>query len=223
MAAVAAQLGAAFGSQSQMLLRYYRAAGGTAYEVSERHWTNQNSQAFQPTLMRHQQSRAVAQPGVYSLPGGGRMVTTPLILPNDPRLSVVRRPPAAGFDIVEAYAAGWPMHAAHSLTHIEAAPGTARREHGMLRIGIGGHWGPALVIPALPIWTGVLGNTLLYGGAPFLAWWLLRGRRMIQRRAAGQCLACGYPLDNGMARCPECGAPHTHMIEPAPLANGSGA
>lgn len=159
--------------------------------------------------MRQQRSQAVA----HRLSPGPTKIDT-----FDPRLSVLRRPPAPGFDIVEAYAAGWPMHAAHSLTHIEAAPGTARREHGMLRIGIGGHWGPALVIPALPIWTGVLGNALLYGGAPFLAWWLLRGRRTSKRIAKGQCPACGYPLDGDMAECPECGSPNKHRLQTPTLA-----
>lgn len=215
VAAVAAQLGKAFGSQSQMHQRYYRADDGTAYAVLERHWSNQNSQAFQPVLMRQQQSQAVAQPGVYHLPGGGRMITNPLISSYDPRLPALRRTPAPGFDIIEAYSAGWPMHAAHSLAHIEAHPGTARREHGLLRFTV---LGKGFVLPVLPIWTGLLGNTLLFGGTLLLAWWIFRGRRLAKRRARGECLACGYTLDGDMERCPECGTPNEHRLQTPSLA-----
>lgn len=215
VAAVAAQFGRAYGGQSEMVQSYYRAADGTAYAVLERYWFNQNRQGFRPTLMRHQQSQAVAQPGVYSVPGGGRMVTTPHFSAFDPRLPVLHRPPAAGFDIVEAYSAGWPMHAAHSIAHLQATPGAARREHGLLRFTI---LGKALVIPVLPIWTGLLGNTMLSGGTLLVAWWIFRGRRLAKRRARGECLACGYPLDGDMERCPECGAPNKHRLQTPTLA-----
>ena len=206
VAAIASQLGKAHGPQSTTTLNFYRADDGTAYQISERFWTDPSqSRLHQPSLMRFQQSEAVPQPGVFTGPGPSLMVTNPRFSIYDPRLPRLRSSPASGYDMVEGYSAGWPMHVAYSIAHLQAPPGTGRREHGLLRLGIRGHWGAALVFPALPIWTGLIGNTLIYGGALALAWWLLIGRRKLQRISRDQCGACGYTLDAGMSRCPECG------------------
>ena len=42
----------------------------------------------------------------------------------------------------------------------------------------------------------------------FALWWVIRQRSsesLLRRRAAGQCIYCGYDLRGSAARCPECG------------------
>ena len=66
---------------------------------------------------------------------------------------------------------------------------------------------------AFPYWFAVL----VFAALP--AWWLSawhRRRRRAARRAAGQCVACGYDLRASPDRCPECGA-----LAAAAVDNGS--
>ncbi|MCW5757791.1 MAG: hypothetical protein KIT54_11195 [Phycisphaeraceae bacterium] len=202
VAAVLAQFGPAYTGRGRLFLSFFRAPDGTHYAVEELRWIDANSQAHRPSLMNLRRCEAVSQPGVYAVPGGGRMNMNVLVLEHDMRPAFLRRPPARGFTIVEAFSAGWPMHAAHSMAHLEAHPGTGRRERGLLHFSM---LGRDLTVPVLPIWTGLLGNTLLYGGALLAAWWFLHGWRIARRLASNQCPDCGYPLDTGMSRCPECG------------------
>lgn len=215
VAAIIAQFGPAFGARSKMTMRYYFAPDGTVYDVQERYWSDQGNQLHRSALMHQMSSEAMPQPPVVSsaLPPANGPI--PEWMREDPRPAFLCQPPAPGFAAVEAYSAGWPMHAAHSMAHIEAHPGTARREHGLLRFAV---LGKDFVIPVLPIWTGLLGNTLLYGGTLLLAWWIFRGRRRARRRARGECLACGYTLDGDMERCPECGTPNEHRLQTPTLA-----
>lgn len=66
-------------------------------------------------------------------------------------------------------------------------------------------------LPYLPIWPGLIANTVFWGGV----WWcalfvpaMVRKRRRIKR---GQCPACGYDLSANPAGtpCPECGGSNT--------------
>ncbi len=61
-------------------------------------------------------------------------------------------------------------------------------------------------LPLLPLWPGLVANTLIYG----LLWWLgLAARRMVicnRRFRRGLCPICRYDLGfNNTAGCPECG------------------
>lgn len=72
---------------------------------------------------------------------------------------------------------------------------------GLNRIGGGGP-----LLPYLPVWRGLIVNTVLYGAMFWLmfASWPV-GRRIIRRRR-GLCLWCGYDLHGTEHdRCPECG------------------
>lgn len=60
-------------------------------------------------------------------------------------------------------------------------------------------------IPVRPLWSGLLGNVVVYAAGAFVlialpGWW----RRYV-RRWEGRCVACGYELGKGVAVCPECG------------------
>ncbi len=201
VAATLAQLVPAPGTPTNTTLRLYEARDGTVYAVQEWYRIDGAQEFHRPTLMRQRIVRIVPPD---QDPTGPRPVLDPpsLGVLDDPRPAFLRRAPAPGFASIEGVSAGWPLHAAHSLTHVEGHPGTARREHGLLRLTISGK---DIVLPMFPIWTGLLGNTLLYGGALLLAWWSLRGLRMNTRRARGGCAGCGYPLGLRMQRCPECG------------------
>jgi hypothetical protein len=100
-----------------------------------------------------------------------------------------------------AYHAGWPMRCAYRYGSVGS--------HGMLidespvpTIRIGRRqWS----FPVLPLWPGLLGNTLFYAILVLVPLVLLR-RRTLRRRARRRlCVACGYELGEGVSACPECG------------------
>lgn len=60
-------------------------------------------------------------------------------------------------------------------------------------------------VPVLPLWPGLIANSLIYG----LAWCALLAtpiafRRALRRRR-GQCVKCGYDCSSSGRKCPECG------------------
>lgn len=61
-------------------------------------------------------------------------------------------------------------------------------------------------LPIMPVWVGLIGNTLFFAGA----WWVVllapRSLRARLRRRRGRCPACAYDLCRDLAGgCPECG------------------
>jgi hypothetical protein len=119
-------------------------------------------------------------------------------------------------------AAGWPFKALRSWTRLD---GRADRPHnpnyavlvrGTLEFTLAGE--PRRV-PTLPIWPGLVANTLLFS----TGWWLLLSApvwlRRGRRKARGRCIACGYDRAGlaPAANCPECGS-----IAPPPGARLSG-
>jgi len=66
------------------------------------------------------------------------------------------------------------------------------------------------VLPARPIWSGLIFNSIFYATFLALAYWLLtKPRRLVLellRMRSGCCIACGYELDfDFRGGCPECG------------------
>lgn len=62
-------------------------------------------------------------------------------------------------------------------------------------------------LPIMPIWSGLLINTLIYGvlgGVVVFGPGAVRRARRERRRRQGRCVACGYDLA-GLPGCPECG------------------
>ncbi|MBL8880177.1 MAG: hypothetical protein JNG88_13750, partial [Phycisphaerales bacterium] len=65
-------------------------------------------------------------------------------------------------------------------------------------------------VPWIPVWPGIIVNSIAYGGTLFLLVWLLtRPRRIfieLMRVRGGRCIQCGYDLRFDFARgCSECG------------------
>jgi hypothetical protein len=201
-AAFVSQRWGAFSSGSSMIGDMHRLPDGGVYFLPEHHAPatstgGRTSGGGRGVLMRLRAStRAAPSYAQQFLEGPNELEP----LAEDPRPAFLRPPPPEGYTTVEAVSAGWPWHAAHGLRY--RARGNPSLDRGLVALPLGRSGD---VLPVLPIWTGLLGNTLLYGGTLLLAWWLLRGRRVARRRARGECLACGYTLDAGMERCPECG------------------
>lgn len=121
----------------------------------------------------------------------------------DTRPAFLCQPPPIEYTEVRCYSSGWPWHAGYSRDVRDPSGGFgARRTRGEARITIGGK---DYVLPSLPHWPGLLANTAFYASLVFVPWAGPRLARSILRRRRGGCLRCGYPLDDGMSRCPECG------------------
>lgn len=97
--------------------------------------------------------------------------------------------------------AGWPWHAATSFK-IEGPPQAATGVVGGLEMTVRGDY---IVVPYVPVARGAIANTVFYAALTFVVIAGLGLVRTRRRRARGQCLACGYKIDDGMSECPECG------------------
>jgi hypothetical protein len=64
-----------------------------------------------------------------------------------------------------------------------------------------------IFLPLRPIWTGLIGDTLIFGAAAWIAMTALTSLRSQVRRRRGACARCGYDLRATPAdsACPECG------------------
>ncbi len=138
----------------------------------------------------------------------GRLFNPTLNPPQpDTRPAFLRRPPPIEYTEVRCYSSGWPWHAGYSRDVRDPSGGPGyRRTRGEARITIGGK---DSVLPYLPHWPGLLANAAFYASLVLVPWAGLRGVRGTLRRRRvrhGGCAGCGYPLDDGMQRCPECGA-----------------
>jgi len=120
---------------------------------------------------------------------------------DDPRPPTPRPRPSGEAFFLVTLRAGWPLRAAYfdrSFAHDDAAV----RARGQWTLSVSGERWP---IPVLPLWIGLLGNTLFYAVlvlTPIVLW---RWRRLRRRARRGRCLACGYEPGEGVRACPECG------------------
>ncbi|UYV11229.1 MAG: hypothetical protein NCW75_07920 [Phycisphaera sp.] len=99
------------------------------------------------------------------------------------------------------YRFGWPMRAAHHNGRNASGSHASQWKGGYSVTAFGRDW----TIPTLPLWPGLLGNTLFYALLVLTPLALLRWRKLRRRVKCGLCAACGYELGEGIGACPECG------------------
>lgn len=92
---------------------------------------------------------------------------------------------------------GWPFRSVRGTMHVNAMSGYWVVPGFVPLIGGG-------VLPSIPIWPGVLANTLVYSTLWLAGVLSLMRLKTAVRRRRGLCPACGYDL-TGTTSCPECG------------------
>jgi hypothetical protein len=116
---------------------------------------------------------------------------------------------------------GWPLIAVKGLVALaspmcdrdlvndcdQAAFVYVREVSGALAIHRGR--GDQRIIPLRPVWTGVVGNSLLFAAVLWLFMWAVRSLRSRLRKQRGECPACGHDLRGYSGTCPECGSSGT--------------
>ncbi len=108
-------------------------------------------------------------------------------------------------------ASGWPFRAFYSSHSSEytALPGGSLDRIWITRWGIPmfdrkrDHIPPPS-IPFMPIWAGLIADTVLWGAIASALVGICRRILMRLRRGRGQCAVCGYEMQE-LASCPECG------------------
>jgi hypothetical protein len=106
------------------------------------------------------------------------------------------------------YATGWPWRAWRGGDSMMPAPGghTVRSESTVtFRDPLG--WGRfGYLVPYGPVWSGIVGNSLVGAVGIWALVVLPAAVRWARRRGRGLCVACGYDLAGvGGGVCPECG------------------
>ncbi len=112
-------------------------------------------------------------------------------------------------------AAGWPWPCLHS-TRTQTTDQSAPRSSGSLRLlestqyttrGSYSSDPERGSVPLLPIWPGLIGNTVIFAAPWALLFFGAPALRATIRRRRGRCVRCGYPRTSlaSSTPCPECG------------------
>ncbi len=127
-----------------------------------------------------------------------------------PAWSRGHRPPtdlSYGRNIVE-IGAGFPFIALRGEWHADGRSGDGAVEVGSLVIVDQGVRDYPVILPIIPIWTGIAKNTIIWTFIIASLWYVMRNQllrcRSRQRARAGLCPVCAYNIQ-GLATCPECG------------------
>lgn len=62
-------------------------------------------------------------------------------------------------------------------------------------------------LPIMPVWPGIVLNSVLYAFVVWLSWMPLQALRRRSRLRRGECVRCRYPIVPGKQVCSECGTP----------------
>lgn len=64
---------------------------------------------------------------------------------------------------------------------------------------------PDWILPVMPVWSGLVVNTVAYAACLWIPWVSGIGWRRSRRLRGGECVTCRYPVVLGREVCPECG------------------
>lgn len=109
-------------------------------------------------------------------------------------------------EMVFIQSAGWPMRAVEMVRWTDPNSNKEVSEHSVTlpQTVYLPDWAAGQPVPALPVWPGILINTLVYGA---IGWGMVKGLVWCRgqfRLRRGRCAGCGYP--RGAAEvCVECG------------------
>lgn len=101
-----------------------------------------------------------------------------------------------------AVAAGWPRPCA--VARRRYAPGPRVLEVALMGSGGLVEKSPE-VFPRVPLWSGLVLNTLFYAALIIVLVVAVRWFRRARRRRRNRCVACGYDVSGNAGPCPECG------------------
>lgn len=119
-------------------------------------------------------------------------------------------PPIDGNVVAVSTAAyGWPIRVLRVRGAILADPVDTSAMTGSTSDGLGQFANPFVAEPAwglawIPIWWGLLANTVVVASPLWIAWAGLARAIHVKRRSRGLCGSCGYPMGTADI-CPECG------------------
>lgn len=122
----------------------------------------------------------------------------------DPRPRWLRRSSIENPQNSRGIAAGWPFLCVWGRTDSNVNHSPQNTHTGLSHVTVRK---VRRAFPWLPLLPGLVANTVIYAG-PMLALWFAGvwlHRRW--RRLRGRCPNCAYPMQDGVAVCPECGLP----------------
>lgn len=131
-----------------------------------------------------------------------------------PRWVAVPPGPEPALVYVDTGASGWPLRCFASESWQRRtnsgtpdSPRYAWREQLRHNILLATTPSGRIFLPLRPIWTGLIGDTLLFGACAWLGVAAVTGLRSYRRRRRGGCPECGYDLSAtpNTSPCPECG------------------
>lgn len=104
-------------------------------------------------------------------------------------------------------AAGWPFLCVWGRTDHNVNHDPQAKHTGLSHVTIDQTTQAKQAFPWIPLWFGLAGNMVLYGGVLLIMWFALVWLHRRWRRWRGRCPNCAYPMQDGVAVCPECGMP----------------
>jgi len=126
---------------------------------------------------------------------------------DDPRPAFTWYPYPGNAQAVYVHSFGWPWHGGigRAITQRNSSGWSGFNNDALVDVPFRSTF---VRFPLVPIWSGLLANTLFYAAitlAMLVGVRLFRTRCRRNRRNRGHCIACAYELGKGVNVCPECG------------------